>query len=56
MQRVQAHQKEIWEIAYHTNPESKALRGSLLICTASADRTLKFYTLAQSGETGDVQL
>lgn len=56
MQRVQAHQKEIWEINYHTNPDSKALRGSLLIATASADRTIKFYTLSQSTENGDVQL
>lgn len=56
VQRVQAHQKEIWEINYHTNPDSKALRGSLLIATASADRTIKFYTLSQSTENGDVQL
>ena len=56
VQRIQAHQKEIWEISYHTNPDSKALRGSMLIGTASADRTIKFYTLSQSTETGDVEL
>jgi U3 small nucleolar RNA-associated protein 12 len=56
VQRIQAHQKEIWEISYHTNPDSKALRGSMLIGTALADRTIKFYTLSQSTETGDVEL
>ena len=55
VQRLQSHQKEVWEISYHTNPQSKAVKGSMLIATASSDRSIKFYTLAQSG-LGDVKL
>jgi len=47
IQRLQAHNKEIWEISFHTNPAS--LKGSMLIASASADRTIKFHTLSQSG-------
>lgn len=45
IQRLKAHKKEVWEVAYHTNPAG--LKGSLLIASASADRTIKFHTLAQ---------
>lgn len=53
VQRIMAHQKEIWEVSYHTNPEG--MKGSLLVASASADRTIKFHTLAQNA-AGDVQL
>jgi WD40 repeat protein len=42
---LKAHKKEIWEVAFHTNPAG--LKGSLLIASASADKTIKFHTLAQ---------
>ena len=53
IQRLNAHAKEIWEVCYHTNP--LGLKGSLLIASASADRTIKFHTLAQK-QNGSVQL
>jgi U3 small nucleolar RNA-associated protein 12 len=53
MQRLQAHSREVWEVSYHTNPEG--LKGSLLVASASADKSIKFHTLAQKGN-GDVQL
>ena len=43
----------MWEVAYHTNPEG--LKGSLLIASASADKSIKFHTLAQKSN-GEVQL
>ena len=56
IQRIQGHQKEIWEIAYHTNANSKALKGSLVIATASSDRRINFYTLTQSTSSSTVSL
>lgn len=53
VQRLQAHTKEIWEIAFHTNPTG--LKGSLVVASASADRTIKFHTLSQKSD-GNVQL
>jgi U3 small nucleolar RNA-associated protein 12 len=53
IQRLNAHQKEIWEISFHTNPVS--LKGSLLVASASADRTIKFHTLAHDKD-GQLQL
>ena len=44
IQRLHAHKKEIWEVAYHTNADG--LKGSLLIASASADKTIKFHTLS----------
>ena len=55
-EREGRERSEIWEISYHTNPDAKALRGSLILATASADRTIKFYTFYQNSDTGDVQL
>lgn len=54
IQRIQAHQKEVWEISYHTNPES--LKGIMLIASASGDRTIKFHTLSRSGNGNDIGL
>lgn len=53
VQRLHPHTKEVWEISYHTNPVS--LKGSMLIASASADRTIKFHTLAQKSD-GSIQL
>lgn len=52
---VEAHQKEIWELAMHTNPQTRDARGNLLLASASADKTIKFWTLTQS-KAGKVQL
>ena len=40
-------------MTYHTNPQG--LKGSLLVASCSADRTIKFHTLGQKAN-GDVQL
>lgn len=57
LHEVEAHGKEIWELAMHTNPQSRDQRGNLLIASASADKTIKFWTLTQaSGKTGKIQL
>lgn len=50
-----AHKKEIWELAMHTAPQIKDARGQLLIASASADNTIKFWNLTQSS-TGTVKL
>jgi len=41
-----AHQKEIWELAMHTNPQVADARGNLMIASASSDKHIKFWTLA----------
>lgn len=40
-----AHKKEIWELAMHTAPQIKNSKGQLLIASASADNTIKFWNL-----------
>ena len=52
----QAHTKEVWELAMHTNPQVRDARGNLLIASASSDKTIKFWTLIQSAKTFRVQL
>ena len=51
-----AHKKEIWELAMHTNPQIKNARGELLIASASADHSIKFWNLTQSQSSGQVKL
>jgi U3 small nucleolar RNA-associated protein 12 len=51
-----AHKKEIWELAMHSSPQIKDARGQLLIASASADHSIKFWNLAQSQSTGKVKL
>ena len=43
-----AHKKEIWELAMHTSPQIKNSSGELLVASASADQTIKFWNLTQS--------
>lgn len=43
-----AHKKEIWELAMHTNPQTRDNKGNLLIASCSSDKTIKFWTLVQS--------
>ena len=52
----QAHTKEVWELAMHTNPQVRDARGNLLIASASSDKTIKFWTLIQSAKTFRVQV
>ena len=40
-----AHSREIWELAMHTNPQTRDARGNLLIGSASSDKCIKFWTL-----------
>lgn len=40
-----AHKKEIWELAMHTSPQIKNSKGQLLIASASADNSIKFWNL-----------
>jgi U3 small nucleolar RNA-associated protein 12 len=56
IQTVEAHQKEVWELAMHTSPQIKDSQGQLLIASASADHTIKFWNLAQSQNSGKVKL
>lgn len=49
-QRVDAHKKEIWEMAMHTNPQAKGCIGQLLIATASADKMVKFWQLQHADD------
>lgn len=46
--QVDAHKKEIWELAFHTNPQTRKAKGNLLIVSASADKSIKFWTLTQT--------
>lgn len=56
LQQVEnAHKKEIWELAMHTAPQIKDAKGQLLIASASADNTIKFWNLTQSS-SGKVKL
>ena len=55
IQTIDAHRKEIWQIAMHTNPQVKKGKGQLLIATASGDKTIKFWNLSQSSQ-GEIQL
>lgn len=41
-----AHKKEIWELAMHSSPQVKNAKGQLLIASASADNSIKFWNLA----------
>lgn len=41
-----AHKKEIWELAMHSSPQIKNASGKLLIASASADYSIKFWNLA----------
>ena len=41
-----AHKKEIWEMAMHSAPQIKNAQGKLLIASASADYSIKFWNLA----------
>ena len=50
------HTKEVWELAMHTNPQTKDARGNLLVASASSDKTIKFWTLIQSAKSFKVQL
>lgn len=47
---VQAHRKEIWEIAFHASPQIKDIKGSVLLVSGSADKTIKFWTLQKDEE------
>jgi U3 small nucleolar RNA-associated protein 12 len=49
-----AHKKEIWELAMHSSPQIKDARGQLLIASASADHSIKFWNLTQSQHSGKV--
>ena len=43
-----AHKKEIWELAMHSSPQIKNAKGQLLIASASADHSIKFWNLSQN--------
>jgi WD40 repeat protein len=51
-----AHQKEIWELAMHTSPQIQNSNGELLVASASADQTIKFWNLTQSQTSGKVKM
>ena len=51
-----AHKKEIYELAMHTAPQIKNSKGQLLIASASADQSIKFWNLAESSSTGKRKL
>jgi len=51
-----AHKKEIWELAMHSSPQIKNSRGELIVASASADNSIKFWNLTQSHNTGIVKL
>ena len=40
----------------HTNPQIKDAKGELIIASASADNSIKFWNLTQSKQTGEVSL
>lgn len=40
-----AHKKEIWELAMHSSPQIKEAKGQLLIASASADHSIKFWNI-----------
>lgn len=46
-----AHKKEIWELAMHSSPQIKNSKGQLMIASASADQSIKFWNVVQ-GSTG----
>lgn len=46
-----AHSKEVWELAMHTNPQTRDYRGNLLIASCSSDKTIKFWTVVQNAKT-----